>query len=66
MERLSGEDYLGDSREAKIDAAMVEFENRLKRTVDVTKIVPGATCTIPGLRGSKVKRFTEHNVLIQQ
>jgi dihydropteroate synthase len=75
LERLSTADYLkvnGVTREQMLDEAMIEFENKWKRTVDFGEgrdpkhQVPGWKVGIPGLKESRRKRFIENHMLIEQ
>jgi hypothetical protein len=56
--------------ERMIDESMIEFENSWKRTVDFgdgrKHQVPGWSVKIPGLKGSRTKRFIDNHVLIEQ
>ena len=68
--RLKDEDNLrtrGFTIDGIVDAAMVEFENRTKRTLDITKTpFPDYAVPIQGLVASKLKNFRDHRVIMQR
>jgi hypothetical protein len=49
-----------------VEAATVEFENKTKRTLNVTKVVPSSLIRVQGLRENRQKRFSEHGVQMNQ
>jgi len=74
LKRLKGEDYLetdSSTLENKIDEAMIDFENRLKRSVNLCenpddKIKTVLTAKIQGLKRNPPKRFIEDHVLVSR
>jgi hypothetical protein len=68
--RLKVEKYLetrGFTIDGIVDAAMVEFENRTKRTLDITKtLFPDYAVPIQGLLASEPKSFRDHRVIMQR
>jgi len=70
MARLADETYLevdGLTIEGIVDEKMLEFENRYKRTVDVTRRdLPGDALSIPRLRADRAKRFAQGRYLFNR
>jgi hypothetical protein len=69
MNRLKDETYLetrGFTIDGIVDAAMIEFENRTKRTLDVTTNVKTSAVPIQGLLASKEKKFRDHRVIMDR
>jgi hypothetical protein len=74
LRRLGGEDYLkvgGSTLENKIDEAMIDFENRLKRSVNLIensqdKLKTVLMAKIPGLRSNPDKKFYEDHVRVSR
>lgn len=72
--RLEGEDYLdrndiGVTIRGIIDARVVQFENDIKRKVDVTILPPKFQTEyvyIPGLKANTEKRFQRNRVKLEQ
>jgi len=61
LDKLRDEDYLetnGRTIRRIVDSLMVEFENKIKRRIDVTdRNQKGEWIYIPNLRANKEKRF---------
>ena len=69
--RLEGEDYLKMgplTLEDKIDEAMIDFENRMKRSVNLCddKIKTVLMAKIQGLRRHSDKRFVEDHAIVSR
>lgn len=67
--RLKEEGYLetrGFTIDGIVDAATVEFENRTKRTKNVTVLFPASSVKIQGLLASRRKNFTDHAVIMER
>jgi len=69
--RLEGEDYLTagwSTLEDKIDEAMIDFENRMKRSVNLCddKIKTVLMAKIQGLKRDPDKRFVEDHAIVSR
>lgn len=68
-QRLKDETYLEDGDykiDGIIDALVVGFENRTKRHLNVTKIVPTTIIEVQGLQKNVQKRFLKNKVQMHQ
>ena len=69
-EKLEGEDYLETNNmtiKGIIDMKAVEFENKIKRSIDVTSRNREAVrIFIPGLLPNQNKRFTSNRLLLRR
>lgn len=68
-QRLKDETYLEDGDykiDGIIDALVVGFENRTKRYLNVTKIVPTTIIEVQGLQKNVQKRFLKNKVQMHQ
>jgi hypothetical protein len=60
-------EHFGSTLDGILDTAVVEFENKIKRRVDITKKnAPAEAIWIPGLRDNKAEGFKNNNILIKQ
>jgi hypothetical protein len=70
MKRLKDETHLegeGFTIQSIVDAEVVQFENKTKRTLDVTdKRMPTEKITIRGLKEDQEKGFANHRVLMKR
>ena len=70
MERLKDETYLerdGFTIEGMVDVEVLVFENRMKRTMDITSLrMPLEAIIFHGLRQDARKRFGANRVLMDR
>jgi hypothetical protein len=67
-QRLKGETYLDKSattRESLIEMVLVEFENNLKRTFDITKDMEPYPFWVPQLKGNSRKGFEDETLFLK-